>query len=310
MAKNKIKSERHHWWPECLSNLWKDNEGMAHWVLPDGTVRHMPPKNLGVIGNGHHIKLGNNGESTPWDECFESAFQEADANFPAVIRWLDSLEREARPNARDRTSRLLAQPSSDEMIRWLVEGLVSLAVRSPMSRQSAVALAEHFRGQLPSRERNALIGMNLRNNQRMVADSIGTRGKYAVIYSPDCEFIFGDGFFHNVTSPNHPPHSTTILAPLTPRISVLLARPMQYNMEPRLVTLVLSAEEAEAFNCVVQVYSKDMLFFRYEPPKLTDDYRRGEHLQFSEPGHIVDDLIESLPGVPQRNRMLDSIFCR
>jgi len=200
-------------------------------------------------------------------------------------------------------SRLLSQPSPDAMIRLLVEGLVSLAVRSPMSRQAAVSLAEHFRGPLPSRERNTLIGLNLRANQRMVADSIGTRGKYAVIYSPDREFIFGDGFFHNITSPNHPPHNPTILVPLTPRISVLLVCPLQYTVEPRLVTLVISAEEADAFNRVVQVYAKEMLFFRSESPSLTDDYRQGKHLEFSEPGHIVDDLIESLPGVPPRNRI-------
>jgi hypothetical protein len=55
----KIKSERYHWWPECVSDYWKDDEGQAHWIWPDGTIKCMPPKNLGVIGNGHHIKLGN-----------------------------------------------------------------------------------------------------------------------------------------------------------------------------------------------------------------------------------------------------------
>ncbi|PIW25942.1 MAG: hypothetical protein COW30_17645 [Rhodospirillales bacterium CG15_BIG_FIL_POST_REV_8_21_14_020_66_15] len=100
----KIKSERHHWWPECVSNFWGDDNGMVHWILPDGTVKGpMPPKNLGVIGNGHHIKFAYNGANSPWDECFEPAFHEADTNFPAVINWLDSLAREARPDARDRT---------------------------------------------------------------------------------------------------------------------------------------------------------------------------------------------------------------
>lgn len=301
----------HHWWPKCVSNFWKDAGGGVHCILPDGTERPpLSPKTLAVITRGHHIKLGKNGEATPWDECFESAFDKADSSFPAIINWLDSLEREARPDARDRASRLLPQPSSDEMISLLAEGLVSLAVRSPMSRQAAVSLAEHFRGPLPSHEREALIGLNLRNSQRMVADSIGTRGKYAVLYSPDREFIFGDGFFHNITSPNHLPHNPTILAPLTPWMSVLLVRPLGYVEEPRLVTLVISANEADGFNQVVQVYAKEMLFYRSEPPVLTDAFRRGEHLEFSEPGHIVDDLIESLPGVPPRNRMFERLLRR
>lgn len=302
----KIKSERHHWWPECVSDFWKDDEGQTHWIWPDGTIKRMPPKNLGVIGNGHHIKLGNNGESTPWDECFEPVFQKADANFPAVINWLDGLDRVARPDACDQTSRFLAQPCTDEMIGPLVECLVSLAVRSPMSREAAVGVAEHLRGPLPERERNALIGLNLRGNQRRAADSIGTRGRYAVIFSPDREFVFGDGFFHNITGTN-PPLRPCILAPVTPRITVLMARPMRYKEKPRLVTLVISASEAEAFNQVVQIYSKDKLFYRSEQPVLVDEYRRNEHRHFSGPC-IVDDLIESLPGVPPQNRALDGLF--
>lgn len=297
----KLKSERHHWWPECVSAYWKDKEGMTHWLLPDGTVKRMPPKNLGVIGNGHHIKLASDGEASPWDESFESAFQRADDNFPRVIDWLESLEREARFDAPDRTSRFLTQPNSDELIGLLVEGLVSLAVRSPMSRQAAVSLAERLRGSIPSHERNAIIGLNLRGSQRVVSDSIGTRAKFAVLYSPDREFIFGDGLFHNITSPNQLPLTPTILAPLTPHIGALMVRPMQYTADPRLVTLMLSEEEADHFNHITQIYSKEMLFYRSEKPKIIDEFRRRQHLQISGPGHPVDQLIASLPGVLVQN---------
>jgi hypothetical protein len=49
----KLNSERHHWWPECVSDFWKDDDGGVNWMLPDGTLRRSSPNNFGVIGNGH-----------------------------------------------------------------------------------------------------------------------------------------------------------------------------------------------------------------------------------------------------------------
>src|SRR5207249_971186 len=91
------KSQRHHWWPVSVSDRWKDVDGCTHWLLTDGEVRRIPPKNLGVIGNAHHIKLDKDrGEATVWDQSFEKEFQRADDNFPSVIDWLDGLNREDR----------------------------------------------------------------------------------------------------------------------------------------------------------------------------------------------------------------------
>jgi hypothetical protein len=108
-----------------------------------------------------------------------------------------------------------------------------------MTRESAVALAEDLRGPLPTRERNALIGANIQHLQRRFVESIGTSGKFVVLYSPDCEFIFGDGFFHNFTSMMRP-LVPKILAPLTPRIAVLYACPTSYLTNPRISTLVVT----------------------------------------------------------------------
>src|SRR5690606_11016925 len=66
------KSERHHWWPECLSKHWADPDGGVHWLRPDGSEQRAKPAAFGVIGNGHFIKLGREaGETTAWDQNFE-----------------------------------------------------------------------------------------------------------------------------------------------------------------------------------------------------------------------------------------------
>jgi len=301
----KTKSERHHWWPECVSERWADEDGGVHWLLPTGEERRARPESFGVIGNGHFIKLGNKpGEPTPWDQNFETVFHQADAGFPAVIDWLEGLTFEAR-HGQPRRSRFLPQPSSDVRFGQMVESLTSLAIRSPMTREACVGIAERFRGPLPEWERNSLIAMNMRDMHARAVQAFGVRGKATAILSPDREFVFGDGFYHNLTSPSGAPHAPNILAPLTPRLAVLYARPMQYTVEPRLSTLVIAADEAEALNRVVQIYARDKLFYRSDRPDVTEEYRAAKHLQFSSPGHLVEEMIHGMPGVPDRDTSLD-----
>ena len=162
----KTKSERHHWWPECVSQRWADDQGGVHWLKPDGDVTRARPDNFGVIGNGHIIKLGNKpGETTPLDQNFENFFQDADDRFPTVIDWLEGLVYQDRIYEQAR-SRFIPQTSTDEMFGQMVESLVSLAIRSPLTREACVMAAECFRGPLPQWERNRLIAINMRDMHR------------------------------------------------------------------------------------------------------------------------------------------------
>lgn len=301
----KTKSERHHWWPECVSIHWADEKGGVHWLLPSGEVKRARPKSFGVIGNGHFIKLGNRpSEITPWDQNFETVFQKADDQFPAVIDWLKALNFEHRFDQTPR-QRFIAQPSSQEAFGQMVESLTSLAIRSPMTREACVSLAERLRGPLPEWERNRLITTNMRDMHNRAIRIFGTRGKATVIWSPDRELIYGDGFFHNLTSPSGLPTSPEMLVPITPCLAVLYAIPTKYMDEPRLSTFVVDANEAERLNHVVQIYSHDKLFYRSECPKITEEYRADEHRRFSSPGHIIDQMIHDMPGVPDRETSFD-----
>jgi hypothetical protein len=65
---------------------------MTGWLKPDGTVLRVPPKHLGVIGNAHHIRFSSTpGESSFFDSCFESEYDNADISFPGVVSWLKAL---------------------------------------------------------------------------------------------------------------------------------------------------------------------------------------------------------------------------
>lgn len=289
-----LKSARHHWWPVSVSKRWADEEGQVNRLCPNGEFTRSKPKNFGAIRNGHQIKLGQEpDEFSPWDQDFEAEFSLADDNFPWLIDWLQSLR---HTPARERIGRFSAYDVSDKQASDLIQSLVSLAVRSPMNRESSVSLAEEFRGPLPERERNAIIGLNMRNMQREAVARIGGRGKLVVLYSPEKELIFGDGFYHNIAGP-HVPSSPKILAPLTPDMAVLFVRPTRYSTEPRLMSIVLEPGETDFMNRTIQIYARDEIFFRSELPILTQDYECGKHRRFDGWDNPVEKFIRSIPGV-------------
>lgn len=292
----KTKSERHHWWPQCVSRRWAGDDGGVSWLSPDGTERRAKPENFGVIGNGHFIKLGNTpGEATAWDQNFESEFQRADSNFPSVIAWLEGLKYETR-FGQQREERFLPQFSPDDLFGKMIESITSLAIRSPMTRFVCANFAERLRGPLPEQERNALIAINMRDMHRRAVHFFGLRGKATAVLSPDKEFIFGDGFFHNFGTLSGPPTSGRILVPLTPRLAVIYALPMMYS-EPRLSTLVIEADETERLNNVIQIYARDAIFFRSERPTLLPEFEGRAHRMFDSSDNIVDLMIRSMPGL-------------
>lgn len=302
----KLKSERHHWWPENVSELWADPKGGVHWLSPDGKVRRSTPANFGVIGNGHLIKLGADPHAyNPWDESFESEFQNADSNFPHVIRQLDRLDRCGPPFERPVADRIMSQDIPDELFEQLIECVISLAARSPSHREKGAAYPEQLRGRLPMRERNALIGVNIRHTLRNALRNTGGRGKILVLFSPEREFIFGDGFFNNLTLQGDHWHNPKILAPLTPWMSVLFTRPLQYTTNPRLFTMTITSAEADGLNQAVQIYSKDTIFYRSERPIISEDFAQAKHRIFADHRNSVDELIHSIPGVPPRDKTLD-----
>jgi hypothetical protein len=126
-----------------------------------------------------------------------------------------------------------------------------------------------------------------------------------VIFSPEREFIFGDGFYHNFSVPVQHLHNPKMLVPITPWMSVLYTRPMSYRTEPKLVTLVATAAETDALNYAVQVYARKAIFYRSERPTITEAFAQGKHLVFADHRNSVEQLIHFIPGVPPRDTSLD-----
>ena len=302
MSKKKS-SELHHWWPKCVSKHWENEDGIVTWVKPNGEEVPSPSKSFGGYTNGHYAKLSPNaGETTPWDQNFEDTFNKADNGFPDVITWLKSLRYENNTSINNLTERFVAVEALEDKLAQLVESIVSLAIRSPIQRETTKKRAEDFRGiNISKREVDALTALNMRHSQEKAVSLINTRGKFVIIHSPNREFIFGDGFFHNVVCPvDFQLHHHKVLAPITPEISVLHVIPQSYMAEPKLFTLTITPEETDALNNAVQAYAKNNIFYRSEKPQIIESYQQGQHLQYSSTNNPINTLIKAIPGIKSR----------
>ncbi len=291
-----ISGERHHWWPKSLSKFWTDDEGRISRIDTKGKISRPTPTSIARITDGHNFKLGS-----PWNSTFEQVFDCPDGNFPPVVELLESLVKDHRNSAPIGQLGFCPQRCEDLDLQTLCECLVSLAVRSPKFRQGVVSFVKHIRSNIKREEHKPLIAANMKQTYNQIMINASGHGKFLVAFSDNKEFIFGDGFYHNISCGSQYMINTRILIPLTPKIIVLYANPMEYMVEPRLVTLEADDDLVELLNQTIQIYSKDCLFYRYQQPELTDEFLRSEHLVYANDDPIKA-LVERIPGVKSLRR--------
>jgi hypothetical protein len=282
-----IDSERHHWWPKSLSQFWAGDDRCVSRLSWDGSHTRKPPASFGITPHAHNIRLKG-----PWAGSFEGVFGLPDGEFPRLVEWLlglDSLVPKVRSKAR-----LLAQPFSNERREQLAQCVASLIARSPRFRNHLRLTAEHFRkafGMENFAADKTLIAANVHGCYETFTQTLGAGGKFMVGFSDSRELIFGDGFLSNFVS-RDAPLSPRVLLPLTPSIALLFVRPLAFVSSPELVTLRLKNHEVSFINEMIQVYSKDQLFFRHQKPSISEHFAAHEFLEFTYDHHpILDSLI-------------------
>lgn len=289
-----IRGEGHHWWPMSLSRYWTNEKGRIGRITPNDRAKFISPKGIAKIGDGHNILFD---EPSPWESTFEDDFDSSDSDFPGVVDWLGALTQQHTDGGEIQSHESYrTHDAADEDLSLLTSCLSSLVVRSPRYRNAMTSAAESFRGPLGKKELKRLAAFNLLHKQEGLSKALGHRGKFVVLFSQESEFIFGDGFYNNIPHDVVVVGSLRILAPITPSIAVLFARPLQFAVEPRLMTRLVNMKEVHSINETVQIYSKDYLFFRTDRPELSEHFAQNEHLTFEE-GDPVDAWISDIPGV-------------
>lgn len=289
-----IRGEKHHWWPVSLSGHWTNKRGLVYRITPNGDIQEAPPKKLACISDGHNIKFK---EPSSFEQTFEQEFDRADNDFPSVIKMLDDLSQRHPKQDRSQYEFHSAHCCEDEFLVRLCGCLVSLVVRSPRFRNNIVTFLNGIGSSVRAADEKQLIAANMLSKQEEITKSLNGLGKFVIIFSESEEFIFGDGFYHNISmnGVHHSPN-VRILVPLTPNLTILYARPMAYMTHPKIMTRLADRYLVTLINETVQIYSKECLFYRSEKPILSEHFVRREHLTIVD-GDPIDQLIESIPGV-------------
>lgn len=313
-----LKTELHHWWPRSLAEHWSAPDGMVSAIFPGGEVIAAPPGKFGAITNAHHMKRGG-----PWDSTFEPIFNQPDGEMHDFIDWLFTLEASHVDSRRPAIERILAQPLPPERHAQLARITASLLARSPRIRHVIRIGTEYFRKEMGFADPKAdktLIAANQSNLYEAYRRRMEMIGRWAILFGDSREFIAGDGFLHNFpASADGLGSGKKLVLPILPTASIVYMAPGSYPSEPKLVTLRADAEETGLLNEIVQVYAKDILFYRTQRPILSEGFRLAEYREYRYHQHEwLDGLLDELsqynhwgkggtPGRTGRRPYLDSI---
>lgn len=292
----KIASSRHHWWPISLQNFWTGADGKLTRLSFDGSEVRSAPVQFARSWDANHIIVGG-----PWDETFEPSFNSADGSFPPLVEWLGSLESGAERPYDSLDRRFRPHDLLPFYTHALAICIASLVSRSPLVRERIRKGIEAFHNEHAIKGYKApdhLIAMNRRHMASDCAKHLESGGRFIVLFSNSVEFIFGDGFLNNF--PTSMPFSTAFkcVLPITPGISVIYVRPVQYRMLPKLQSITLSDEEVHYFNDLVHIYSAKEVFYRSQKPRPNINFD-GEHREFKyHREDFLDSFIDAALGQP------------
>lgn len=280
----KIPRQRHHHWPSSVSEFWVDADGKVSRLECNGALERRTPLNTALISDGHRVKL-----SGPWDATIEPLFQEPDDNFKYVINELLELRPPVVPLKSNLNERLFGRPIPDDLRQRLGECLASLIVRSPAFREQlwqGTAYTRNrfgFQADISRIEKTNLTVLNMNQRYGGIKDSLTFGGKLVLLFSDGAEFIFGDGFLHNITGSFG--SGLKCLVPLTPSMCVAYCAPITYRAKPNLVAISVHPEEVQLCNHITQVYTKDYVYFRSQQPVISTEFAKREFLLFESHRH-------------------------
>ena len=287
------KSAVHHYWPTCLSEFWADSEGQVNRLSWDGKNQRSQPKSFGGIGNGHKVSFGGEETDSIWDDTIEPMFDSADSNFPHLITHLLGLESKTGMDHQPIQTRLLSQSLDDQVRTKLAESIASLIVRSPAFRNKIKITVDSFRQGVPykdSADAQNLILVNMRQEFQEIAKSLRSGGKLVVMHSDTSEFLFGEGFLHNLHGMNR--IGLKFFVPLTPIMALAFTRPSSYMTNPNCVTIRLRRDEIDVCNEISQIYTGKYLYSRSAFPRVAEDFTCGQFLEFQYHRHEwLDNLL-------------------
>ncbi len=184
--------------------------------------------------------------------------------------------------------------------RDLLLFIMSLLIRSPANR-SRYESYPSLVGLPPDEE----VGkMNMLDSYRKAKDvclSASLSNQYFIILrSGFSNFICGDGTLDWLSGSisGHALKGRAII-PLTPWICVYICTPMYMRRSPNWAVFNAAPWMVDWVNDIIQIYSREKLFYRYRPPKLSQAFKRREFLEHSKRSDAFLDMLDNLASMPR-----------
>lgn len=295
-------SRDHHWWPVGLQSYWADESGYVSWVEPDGKIVRKKSANrkVGRKAHGHTLFKGTN-----WEFNFEKEFG-IDDRVHEIVSTLNSFVPFGRKPSewlyiiglmfkRDRIPQDAAKiyHMDDETLRAATLFIVSLLLRSPNKRNRFESYSR-----LTGNEPDENVGkLNMHQAfllaKKICERSLGNR-HMVLLHSPFDRFTCGDGTLDWMTGNGDGGLRGRALIPLTPKLCIYCSTPMIMRKDRNCAAIIAAPWMIERVNYLVQVYSKNHIFFRGKPPKIEDVFRVNAFMQHRNYRDYLTDFLDEI----------------
>ncbi|WP_156884913.1 hypothetical protein [Kosakonia cowanii] len=110
-------------------------------------------------------------------------------------------------------------------------------------------------------EKDRFIAINMRNALKNITAHIKNEASIYLPLSKEKEFIFADGFYHDISTDTIASRFPTITCPLTPHMCVIIDEKERKN-HYSLISVALKNEDMAICNDTLQIYSKNKILYR------------------------------------------------
>ena len=238
-------------------------------------------RNRKIARKAHGHTLGR---GTPWQTNFEEIFLDADDSVPRLVEFFRSLHHPLS-NVRTFARATIELTRKGRKLRnfgffaTMPEGIeraflnlaASLFVRSPSSRDAWEVFPKRFG--LPANEEVGKANMlnQYRAIKQAVLNEARPRKAYVVLRSTTKEFHCGDGYLGAINADAR--WSWKGLFPLTPDLCIYFFSPPMISCNKSIFVTTALDYQIKRINEITQIYSKDHVFFRWQKPQVTEEYR-------------------------------------
>jgi hypothetical protein len=193
----------------------------------------------------------------------------------------------------------------DEKVhRGLLLLIFSLLIRSPSNRSRYEGYPAQFG--LPRSEDvgKANMNQNYRMAKKLCETGYVSNQYFVLIHSPLKKFIFGDGNLDWLTSSLIANRiDGRALMPLTPHLCVYFCTPRAMLSTPNCASFSAAPWMVDWINDIVQIYSRDKIFFQGKPPLLSNAFQQQQFLKHKQNTDLLIDMLDKIGRVEERRTL-------